>query len=211
MKKTFLLLAAFSVFTIELSFGATGDNSPKNNNNRNEKIYEVTNRDLSTFLEIIPVGAEKQHGFANREEFKRAVAGAVYTVVGIDSDWNTFSTDIYNIPVIVDNQYKAVISVFYKDGVYKLETVGAAELAAELQKTEPVLVKDHEYIMLNIYSRASSFVAYPALNTAPETANFIPLESAKTSLREVTKEIQPTYALPQLINILKAEKIIKAN
>jgi hypothetical protein len=65
--------------------------------------------------------------------------------------------------------------------------------------------------MLNVYSRASSFVAYPALNAATETANFIPLESAKTSLNETSKEVQSTYALPQLINILKAEKIIKAN
>jgi hypothetical protein len=211
MKKTFLLLAVFSVFTIELSYGATGDKSPKNISNRNQKIYEVTNRDLNSFLEIIPVGTEKQHGFDNREEFKRAVAGAIYTVVGIDSDWNTFSTDIYNIPVIVDNKYKAVISVSYKDGVYNIETVGAAELAAELQKIEPVMANDHEYIMLNVYSRASSFVAYPALNAATETANFIPLESAKTSLNETSKEVQSTYALPQLINILKAEKIIKAN
>ncbi|MEO6903617.1 MAG: hypothetical protein ABI315_10770 [Bacteroidia bacterium] len=211
MKKTFLLLAVFSLFNIELSYGATGDKSPKNISNRNEKIYEVTSRELSSFLEIIPVGAEKQHGFDNREEFKRAVAGSIYTVVGIDADWNTFSTDIYNIPVIVDNQYKAVISVSYKDGVYNLETVGAAELASELEKTEPVMASDHDYIMLNVYSRASSFVAYPAINTSPETANFIPLASAKTGLNIASKEIQSTYALPQLINIFKAEKIIKAN
>lgn len=111
---------------------------------------------------------------------------------------------MYNIPVIVNGEYRAMITVSEKDGTYELETVGAALLAKELQSLEGSVSANQDFIMLNVYSKAAGFVAYPEPNTSFAACSFIPLESAQTALREsAVRSPQVSYTLSELVEGLK--------
>ena len=126
MKKV-IFTTIYSIFIGLSCYAGTEPNEkPLNISERNQKIYEVTKKNLASFLENIPAGFESQHGFSSRSEFAKAVAGPVYTIVGVDENWNTFSTNLYNIPLLVNNEYRSMITVSEKDGVYEIQTVGAA-------------------------------------------------------------------------------------
>ena len=206
-KKVISLIAASFIGIACFAYFPKGENNGKALvDERNQKIYEVVKKDLSTFLEIIPAGFETQHGFNNRAEFAKAIPGGIYTIVGINENGKTIATDLFNIPVIVDNQYKAMITVSFTDGKYELETVGAAMLAAELQILEKQQPAAEERIMLNVYSKTAGFVAYKTIDKSIETADFIPLTSAKTALNNAARTISSTYKLAELVAALNKTK-----
>jgi len=171
---------------------------------RDQKIYEVTQKDLATFLENIPAGFEKQHGFNSRLEFAKATAGPVYTILGMYEDGKPVAANMFNIPVVVEGEYRAMITVSFSDGVYSIETVGAALLAEELQllEKEKQPAAGCEKIMLNVYSRTSGFVGYRKTNETVEQTDFIPLVSAKTALENSTRIAKPAYKLAEIVEEL---------
>lgn len=208
-KKTFTLISALF---IGLSCFAVSpkDGESKENNLivRNQKIYELTKNDLVSFLNNIPAGMEKQHGFNNRSEFTKATAGPVYTILGMDANGMVTSASMFNLPVVIDGEYRSMITVSFANGVYQIETVGAALLAAELQllEQEQKPTSDQERIMLNVYKRSSGFVGYQSMNKNIDEVNLIPLASAKTALGNSPRVIKPGYKLSEIIQALITEE-----
>lgn len=204
-KKPLSLILAF-ILGLNCFAVFPGGNDQEAQFERDQKINEFLKKELVAFLEIIPEGFEEQHGFHSRTEFSKAIAGPVYTIMGVDINGKVFATNRFNVPVVVDDTYRAMITVSVVNGTCELETVGAAQLAGELQaleKAHPV-AGNQEKILLHVYSKTSSFVAYREMNTAGmEQADFIPLASAKTSLATAEKAIRPSYKLEELIQTLR--------
>lgn len=48
---------------------------------QNERINQTAKKDLVSYLDFIPVGFEKQHGFNNRAEFEKATIGSQYEIM----------------------------------------------------------------------------------------------------------------------------------
>lgn len=175
-------------------------------NDQNQQVYEVAKNNISTFLENIPAGFEKQHGFNNRAEFARVIPGTIYHIYGVDNTGKVVATDSYNIPVMVDNEYRAMVTVSLVDGKYQLQTVGATLLANELQviETQKQPSKDLEKVMLNIYDKKCGLIAYKDINTPIEDVDLTPLVSTKTGLQNATnRSIKTTYKLSEIIQALK--------
>ncbi len=208
MKKRLLIVIPAFVFGLStLTHAGNGDNEKQQTFVQiNQNINQSVKAELNSFLEIIPQGMEKQHGFNDRAEFAKAVPASIYRIVGISADGNTFQTNSYNVVVSVNSQYRAVLTVSLVDGKYEIETVGGAPLAEELQAYEKqnVLAENEEHIMLNVYSKASSFVANSNVNTGIENAAFFPLESAQVALQnEAGRARQISYKLDEAVEALE--------
>ncbi len=204
MKKKLFIVASFF---FGLSFFACAREGEKEKQPTftqvNQTISEAVKKELSSFLEIIPVNMEKDHGFNNRSEFTKAVPTTIYRVVGINQAGNLFETNLYNVVVAVNNEYRAVLTVAVTDGNCEIESIGAAELAKELQLVEKQnpLSAEKERIMLNVLTRSASFVSYKDVTMGIENATLIPLESAKTGLNNssTARAIKSTYTLTEAL------------
>lgn len=210
MKKGFLVLG----LTLSLGFSSFSYAAKENKISQlisaeeNQKIYEAVKNELSSFLEIVPVNMEKEHGFNNRAEFAKAVPASIYRMVGVDPYGKVVATNNYNVIVAVNGEYRAVITVSLENGKYELQSIGGAPLAKELQATESVnpIATGQERVMLNVYKYSATFVTNLNANTAIENADLIPLESAKMGLnnQEAGRSAKPVYKLSEAFDALIA-------
>ncbi|HET6226495.1 MAG TPA: hypothetical protein VFF27_09470 [Bacteroidia bacterium] len=210
MKKGFLVLglslslgfASFSLTAKEIKMyqQLSADN--------NQAIYDAVKNELSSFLEIVPVNMEKEHGFNNRAEFAKAVPASIYRMVGVDPYGKLIPTDRYNVVVAVNGEYRAVITVASENGKYEIMSIGGAQLAKELQATEAAnpIAAGQERVMINVYKYSATFISNVAANTAIENADLIPLESAKIGLSnaEAGRNAKPVYKLSEAFDALIA-------
>jgi hypothetical protein len=177
-----------------------------NANTISQTIFETVKNELVSFLEIIPVDMEKEHGFNDRAEFSSALPASVYKIVGVDATGKTFETNLYNVVVAVKGEYRAVLTVSADNGQYEIQAIGATLMAKELQAIEQAnpLASDQERIMFNVYQRSSGFVGYKDATTSIENMDLIPLESAKSGISniEVNRKIKTTYKLAEAMEAL---------
>jgi hypothetical protein len=207
MKRKLFIIAPLFLGLSCLAMATEGENEKPTVAQVNEAITTSVKKELSSFLEIIPATMEKAHGFNDRLEFAKAVPSSIYRIVNISKDGNEYETNLYNVLVAVNNQYRAVLTVSYDNGKYEIETVGAAELAKELQVVEKQnpLTSEKERIMVNVLTQSASFVSYNDMNTEIENLDLIPLESAKTGLGNspVTRTTKSTYKLAEVREALE--------
>ncbi len=205
MKKQLLtLLVPILIIFCFISSKAKSTYITASSSPNNEKVFEFVKNEITAFLEYIPIGFEKEHGFTSRDEFSKAIPGSVYLIKGIGIDGNIFATNLYNIPIVVDGEYRAMLTISYSDNTYQFEAIGANLLAKEIQILEKEMVPDasFEKIILNIYSKQCGFVTYKEGNTRIEDATFIPLASAKTALEETNRATGTTYKLNEIVTAL---------
>ncbi len=203
MKSKILLLPALLIAFCCISFKAK--EKINLNEHAQQKVVEFAKKELNAFLENIPAGLEKEHGFNKRAEFAKAVPGSIYTIVGLNNQGQVFATNVYNVVVTVNGEYRSMLTVSLSNGIYKIETVGAALLAKELQVIEnrQTSANSSEKIMLNVYEKKCGFVAYKPAGTTIENAVFTPLESAKIALNTTTGKTKgTTYKVNEIKRIL---------
>jgi hypothetical protein len=173
-----------------------------------QTILETVKKELSSFLEVIPANMEKDHGFNNRSEFAKALPASIYKIIGVDATGKTFETNLYNVVVAVNGEYRAVLTVSAENGQYEIQAIGAALMAKELQALEishPIATNE-ERVMVNVYSKSAGFVAYQGINTAVENVDLIPLESAKAGISanmETGRTAKATYKLTEALEALQ--------
>jgi hypothetical protein len=210
MKKQLQLLIPALLFGLStFSYAVTGGNEKQATvAETNQTIYESVKKELSSFLEIIPSSLEKEHGFNDRSEFAKALPASIYRIVGVDVAGKTFETNLYNVVVAVNCQYRAVLTVSANNGQYEIQSIGAALMARELQALEIAhpIAANQERVMVNVYKKSAGFVAYQDANTTIENADLIPLESAKSGIStnvEVGRTAKSTYKLTEAVEALQ--------
>jgi hypothetical protein len=104
-------------------------------------VIAVARSSIERFLEKIPPGFEARYGFRNRDEFKRALPGVPLRVYipfpdsqdaknGNRSD-HPVATDEWRVPVLVDGEFRSLLTVTTVAGVLKAVDLGGAALARE--------------------------------------------------------------------------------
>jgi hypothetical protein len=207
MKKKLLIIVPALVFGLStFAHAANGGNEKQQSTKAvletNQSITDVLKQQLSSFLEVIPVGMEKEHGFNDRAEFSLAAPVSIYKVVGVDKEGKVFETGFYNVVVSVGNEYRAIITVSSADGKYEIESVGGAELSkqiksVELENTANSTNAGKEKLIVNVYSKTAGFISYLDSNSSVENATLIPLGSAKIAMGEVNRASQASYTFAE--------------
>jgi hypothetical protein len=209
MKKQLrMLIPALFLGLSSFSYTTSGDKQKQTTiTETNQTIYESVKQELNSFLEIIPSGLEKEHGFNDRLEFSKALPASIYKIVGVDVAGKTFETNLYNVVIAVNGQYRAVLTVSVNNGQYEIQAIGAALMARELQALEIThpIAANQERVMVNVYKKSAGFVAYRDANTTIENADLMPLESAKSGISnlEPGRMAKPTYKLAEIVAALQ--------
>ncbi|MDD5570355.1 MAG: hypothetical protein PHD97_04275 [Bacteroidales bacterium] len=179
------------------------------NNAVEQQIYKAANEQIQNFLNKIPENNEATYGFTNRNEFSKVTFGKIYHEYALNKNTqqNQLSaTNNYRIPLIVDNEFRALITVFYDGSKFKLVDLGATVLAKDIEnfeKNQNYIITDKFRIFLRIYEPNSDFIS--TINN-PEQINqcrFYPLLSARNILNETAKNTGAFYTIEQIISIIK--------
>lgn len=209
MKKKLLVFIPVLIFGLSaVGYAATGGNEQQITlAGTTQTLYESVRKDLVSFLEIIPASLEKEHGFNDRSEFAKAVPASIYKIIGVDMTGKPFETNLYNVVVSVNGEYRAVLTVSSLNGQYEIQSIGASLLARELQAFESShpLAANQERLMVNVYNKSAGFVAYQTANTVIENVDLTPLESAKSGISSLGtgRTAKSTYKLTEAVEALQ--------
>jgi hypothetical protein len=107
-----------------------------------KEISDVANSGYHQYLEKIPQGRESLYGFKNRDEFALAKIGKPYQIFLLKKEFFTDSittnvnyivpSDEWRVTVMVNNEYRALVTVAKMNGILKVVGIGAAGLASDL-------------------------------------------------------------------------------
>lgn len=152
------------------------------------RILETSvEKSMSNLLDSIPDELLANYGINNRSELRKATIGnpiAVYTIVG-DS---IIFTNIWRVPLIIDNDYKSLFTVF-KDSKneYIVVDFGAKLLAREISKIEN---KDYLTGILRVYELRKDFLIFGNLQSDCEMIAIPNTEQQKYNLSDIMNMIR---------------------
>ena len=173
-------------------------------------ITKLANEELISFLQKIPVGQENMFGFTNRGEFSLAEIGDPYEVFTLSLEFfdtkniirnKTYivSTENWRVPIIVNNQHRALLTVSKVNNQWSVVKLGAKGLAEELD----IFNKNHPSInesnILRVFQLKSDFIL------SSEKIVY-PLTSAK-QLLSIKGDKDISYSLYDILLLFK-NKII---
>ena len=171
-------------------------------------VSEIANENLLNWLEKIPTGEELNFGFNDRDNFKIAEIGTPYEIFTLNSDFFTDgiintekqyieSTKIWRVPIVVNNQYKALLTVSNINNKWEVVKIGAKGLANELKEFENNNPTVNESNILRIFQIKSDFIL-----TSENKIH--PLSSAVNSLLIDKRKI---YSLNYILSLIKKREI----
>lgn len=209
MKKIFLFLFILCMIVT----GSTGQTA-----NREKMIKEAMN-ELPVWLQKIPGGNESGYGFTNRDEFSLATLGKPYEVFTLTNDFfreeiqtgknYLETTGEWRIPVMVNQENRAIITIFKKENKWEIVELGARGLARELQEFEryPELTKNNGLRLLRVYQLQSDFLFAddPSLSSGEITV--FPMHSAFINIAKLREGTKIKFGLNELLPYIK--EIIK--
>jgi hypothetical protein len=163
-------------------------------------------------LEKIPKGYEYQFGFRNRDEFARARIGKPYQLFSLSNEFIT-DTKVENkdylvpspewyVSIMVDNEFRVLITVSKIHGFWEVVGIGAAGLANELgeiDKNHPSINKWG--IILRIHQLECDFLLMPQENDS-KSFNAYFLTSAYIAMDKKVNTNSP-YSLKQVLLSIK--------
>ena len=178
-----------------------------------DDIALAAERGLRTFLRSIPEGQEPAFGFAGRAEFDRARPGLPYRVCTIlprqlaarDAPAEGTITPLgqFRFPVLCDGKMRALLTVALVNGQWEAVEIGAAGLAAALERVENNVLLPEERpqkILLRLYQLQIDFAGYYPQGKNPEDGLFVPLPSALMAIGAGWEEII-LFSYPEVLKL----------
>jgi hypothetical protein len=134
------------------------------------EITKAAVRGYKRFLEKIIIGEEGKFGFNNRGEIAEAIIGAKLYQMHIRCNGTDFPTNLWRIPIAVQNEPRALLSVEWIEGGWRVVGLGAATLAQKLYSLEQGMIEKyglqdtqgvHRVIIRNYKERTDYFQLKP--------------------------------------------------
>ena len=183
--------------------------------NISKDVLAAAEKGYAAYLEKIPADKESLYGFNNREEFSKIKLGKPYQLMTLSKEFFSDPTlknkdyivpsGDWRIPVIIDKEYRALLTVSYFDGNWKVVGLGATSLARELEVFEKEHPSKNQYgKILRVYQSVSDYMLLPSDD--PKDMDLIPLKSAKNVLAENGQSfssIKLNKALPMIKENIK--------
>jgi hypothetical protein len=167
-------------------------------------ITKVANEELKIYLQKIPLGQEQMFGFNNREEFSQSKIGVPYEVFTLATNFfdnekieegksYIVSTGNWRIPIVVNNKYKALLTVSKENNKWRIVKIGAKGLARELDKFEQNHPSITDLKILRVFQLKGDFIL--------TSQNLIhPLTSASKGL---LIDNDKAYSIYNILNLIK--------
>lgn len=154
------------------------------------RAVSAAQKGLVGMLSAIPIGFEQKYGFGSRSEFERAGIGKPYRVWIAAPDGlkrrdladldRVIRRDVYRFPVVVDGEYRALLTVALDGDTWKSVEIGAAELAREMAMFESTgrVARGGSRVLLRIPSIKVDFLGAGPDDSGVTFSPLLPAESA---------------------------------
>jgi len=179
--------------------------------NEENGVYQAAEAGLHPFLNSIPQGFESSFGFGGREEFSLASLGSPYQLCTIHpknlapeavaGEGLILPLEEFRFPIICRGTMRALLTVARMNGEWRAVEIGAAGLAAELNKLEmnyPASGKESQRILLRLYQLKIDFAGFRETSQRLEETTFVPLRSARLALG-TAEEMFILYSYPETL------------
>lgn len=157
-----------------------------------DSVSAIARSSLGGFLDKIPPGRESRYGFFNRAEFARASLGVPMRVYTADADsadalsgngpMSPKATNEWRVPILVDGESRALLTVAAVAGQITATELGAAGLSRELgefKKRYPA----RRSALLRLHALQCDFVINDRTGSGFDKADYYPLRSARDLFR----------------------------
>jgi hypothetical protein len=163
-----------------------------------QEINLAIDQVLFEWLQKIPVGFEKQYGFENRDEFIIAKTGKPYEVFTLRPSFFTgqvipdsnylISAGEWRVPILVNNSYRALLTVIKVNSGWQIVDLGAVSLAKELDEMNRSLdLSDSPSIkIIRIYQLQCDFLTTDNPDLTSGNIYLHPLRSAIINIPELS-------------------------
>ncbi len=105
------------------------------------ELVEVAEEMLLLFLQKIPEGAELKFGFNNRQELTDATVGDTPYQMYVKCGLLDSPTNVWRIPILVQSQIRAFLTVDWVENSWRAVDFGAAQLAEKLSIIDDTMLK----------------------------------------------------------------------
>jgi len=154
-------------------------------NSETDSILRTAKNQIHLLIDNIPEANLNDYGFNNKAEFEKISFAPLIKIYTL-KDTSIIFTNTWRVPVVVDNEYRSLLTIINEDGVYKAVNYGASILAKAFlaKKTNQTIG------LLRVYELKSDFLM--EVNTQNQL-KFVPIENANSNL----------YDLTDIINLIK--------
>lgn len=178
-----------------------------------QNMIPAVSKDLPSWLQKIPAGNEMLYGFQNRDEFSRASLGTPYPVFTLSEEFFTQpnpafflkSSTEWRIPVTVDQENRALVTIIQNNGEWKIVDIGASVLAREIGSYEKKLSgkQSGKLKIFRVYQIQSDFLFYDDPVSMPEKIYLIPLHSACLNLDGLNVKTDKQWTLSEVSGMIR--------
>lgn len=168
--------------------------------NENKQIFLFIKENISNTLNKIPENQEKSFGFNNRTEFESVTIGNAIQLYTI-SDSIINKHPIWRVPIIVNGEYRALVTVHKDNNNYKTGDFGATVLANDIQQK---IIKNPDKVILGIFRIYAINSDFLIVKNEKENI-YIPLTSAEIYLASKKTKEKSYYTLTEINNLLKQQ------
>lgn len=161
-----------------------------------DEIKLATTQQLVTWLDKIPCGQEQYFGFTSRDEFASATIGNPIQTYYFSDELEEATEELlvpsneWRVPVLVNNEYRALLTVTPVEGAFKVVNIGAAGLARELgTKT------GHRNMLLRSFKAKCDFLV---ADNAGKGIMLMPLQSARKNLSQLDHASKDAFTIDEI-------------
>lgn len=168
-----------------------------------EAISRAASLQLPQWLEKIPTGQERYFGFFSREDFSRATVGVPIHIYHFADELSTTTSHPgellvpsyeWRVPVIVDNECRALATVAPVNGEWKIVDFGAAGLAQEIGNVPT----GHLNILVRSFTTKSDFLAIPSGDLSGKGVMLMPLQSARRNIGQLDHAEKDLFTIDEI-------------
>ena len=153
-----------------------------NAQNIENKIISIAEKQLLKTLSLIPEGQESSFGFINRNEFNQCTIGSPIQVITLSKTFNNADSEDkivaqneWRIPVINDNHYKTLLTVYNKGSQYEVVDIGGTGLAKVLEIKSKNLNSSSKICILRVYQLSRDFIVVIPNGDSFDKAIYFPI------------------------------------
>jgi hypothetical protein len=140
-----------AIFILALITGLAA--TAQSQNSETETVLRTAKSQINSFIKDLPDDGLADYGFLDRKEFGKINFGTpipIYTW----KDSTVVFTSTWRVPVVIEKEYRSLLTVILENGVYKAVDFGASELAkAYAANRTPKTIG-----MLRVYEIKSDFL-----------------------------------------------------
>ncbi len=197
MKPPFLFIFSFCLGISIMAQGSLSDN--------HELVKKVSERDVHYFLNLIPQGQEMEYGFNSRSDFDKVEIGEAYEVYFVkraQGEVTLMESNTYRVPLLVNGQAVALLSVVSNEKETKVVDFGAVKLARTLQALSKKAGNAEDKVLIrNTYLSKDYLVDdFNALATKNASGELVIIENSLSKLVPVQAGYQSAINTSDFVN-----------